>query len=76
MSTYSGIASLYANPHAPSTSYEEAKFKSVSGLGSSSALLINSEERKESATGLYYICVLGHLTSTYTLQVDEVKAHS
>lgn len=70
---YSGIVSILVNPKVAPESYQNATYKTVSS--SSNILTVSARERQAdgNATGQYYICVFGHITATYSIQVDEMR---
>ena len=75
MTTYSGKASLQINPGTLPDKWENFKLKSEEG-GSDPEFILDLHDRfrrnfLNQSTGLYYLCVKGELTSTYTLLVRE-----
>lgn len=70
---FSGLLSYNLTPQRIPIDHEDGSFK-FAGQGSSS-LVVSSRERKEAKTGLYYICVFAHLTSTFSLIVQEREAN-
>lgn len=72
---YSGILSYVFNPKTVPARYDDALFKSAD-FGNS-ALVISAGDRapRDIATGLYYLCVFSHMTSTYSVLVYETPVN-
>lgn len=68
---YSGLLSFTVNPKKPAESYDTASFKHVGT--SNTNLVISPAERKAAGQqkGLFYICAIPHMTSTYSIMVTE-----
>ena len=86
---YSGILSYVFNPKTVPARYDDALFKSADFGNSAldalfksadfrnSALVISAGDRapRDIATGLYYLCVFSHMTSTYSVLVFETPVN-
>ena len=72
---YSGILSYVFNHKTVPARYDDALFKSAD-FGNS-ALVISAVDRapRDIATGLYYLCVFSHMTSTYSVLVYETPVN-
>ena len=72
---YSGILSYVFNPKTVPARYDDALFKSADFVNS--ALVISAVDRapRDIATGLYYLCVFSHMTSTYSVLVFETQVN-
>ena len=73
---YSGLVSYGLKPNKMPIDYEDSLFKNVAA--SSSRLVVTSRQRKEEGckTALFYLCVFGHITSTYSMKVTEYDTTS
>ncbi|CDW91451.1 UNKNOWN [Stylonychia lemnae] len=70
---YSGLISFTINPKKPAESFDKAAFQYI-GTQSSLLRITPRDRKKESQlTGLYYICAVPHMTSTYSIQISEPK---
>lgn len=72
--TFSGLYTYFINPIKIPTNDSQALYKNFSM--SSSSLRITARERKINrySKGLHYICIFGHITSTYSILVHELDA--
>ena len=67
--------SFTVNPKKPAESFDSAVFKHV---GTQNSVMVISAADRKNATqpkGLYYICAVPHITSTYSLVVSESSAN-
>ena len=65
---FSGLISYTFNPKSIPERFDDGLYKSAE-FGNS-ALAISPIDRKGSSqTGLYYLCIFSHMTSTYSLLV-------
>ena len=70
LAQFSGIVSYAFNYGTIPKSFEEADFKQAD-FGNSELRLTPIDRGVTRATGLYYLCVFAHMTSTYSLVIME-----
>jgi len=72
---YSGILSYVFNPKTVPARYDDALFKSADFGNSALVVSANDRAPRDIATGLYYLCVFSHMTSTYSVLVYETPVN-
>ena len=70
LSLYSGFVSYALHPSEPPANYESALHRVENQHDS--GFVLTATSRAPHSTGLYYLCVYPHLTSTYSLSLSEL----
>lgn len=67
---FSGLISYTFTPKTIPERYDDAEFKKAE-FGNSALVITPVDRSGKPSTGLYYLCVFSHMTSTYSLLVME-----
>eukprot|EP00347_Sterkiella_histriomuscorum_P008919 403343241 len=68
---YSGLISFTVNPKKPAESYDSAAFRYVGTQNSVLKITPNERRNVSQPKGLYYICAVPHMTSTFSIVITE-----